>query len=870
MDNLSPMMRQYFEIKEQHKDSILFFRLGDFYEMFFDDAITASKELELTLTGRDCGLEERAPMCGVPYHSADQYIDRLIEKGYKVAICEQTQDPAEAKGIVRREVQRVVTAGTVTSSAMLDEKNNNFLCCIHYGTSAGIAFVDVTTGDLFVTETGNDETSIMREISRYFPSEIVANEKFCANALLADTIKERFGCSVSCTNDWCFDLDFAASKLKEQFGKELDKLPVLGHDSAAIAVGALLEYISQTQMCRLVHISDIYYYDGGHFMDIDFSTKRNLEIISTMRDNKRKGSLLWVLDDTKTSMGARLLKSWAEKPLISCVAIQKRLSGVDELAKNSMLREDIRENLSSIQDIERLLGKVISGSANCRDLLALGRSFLPLPSIKKSMMNTETEIMTSTADSIDTLEDVCSMLNRAIVDSPPFTVREGGIIREGYSEEVDLLRNSIENGQKWIAELEAKEREKTGIKNLKIGYNRVFGYYIEVSKSNISSVPDSYTRKQTLANCERYITGELKEAENNILGANERINQLEYTIFCEVKDKVAAGYDRIQKTAKALATADVLCNFAHISVKNNYCLPTVDLGDKISIKDGRHPVVEKMLKSGVFVPNDTTLDKTERLMIITGPNMAGKSTYMRQVALISLMAQIGCFVPASSAHLGVVDKIFTRVGASDDLASGQSTFLIEMNEVANILDNATQRSLLILDEIGRGTSTYDGLSIAWAVAEYVADIKKLGAKTLFATHYHELTELEGKVDGVKNYCIAAKKRKDDIIFLRKIIRGGADDSYGIEVAKLAGVKNEVINRAKEIVTSLEDTNINKTDIVKMKEKREKPKAESGQIGFAEFGGVDIINKLKKIDPSTITPLEAMNILYDLKIKADKV
>ncbi|NLB82451.1 MAG: DNA mismatch repair protein MutS, partial [Clostridiaceae bacterium] len=644
-----------------------------------------------------------------------------------------------------------------------------------------------------------------------------------------------------------------------------------GHDSAAVAVGALLEYISQTQMCRLVHISDITFYDDGQYMDIDYSTRRNLEVLSTMRDNKRKGSLIWVLDDTKTSMGARLVKSWLEKPLISPVGINKRLSAVSELVGNTILREELRAELSPMQDIERLLGRILSGGANCRDLLALGKSLLPLPNLLQNMLTTKSELLCEVTKNIDPLSDICSMLNRAIVDNPPFTVREGGIIKQGYSEQVDLLTKAMTQGKDWIAQLESQERQKTGIKNLKIGYNKVFGYYIEVTISNIPLVPDSYTRKQTLANCERYVTGELKEAENSILGAQERICQLEYSIFCEIKQKVADEFSRIQKTAKAVATIDALSSFAHVSVKNNYCLPNVGLGDKVFIKDGRHPVVEKMLKSQLFVPNDTNLDNNDRLAIITGPNMAGKSTYMRQVALIVLMAQVGCFVPAASAQIGVVDKIFTRVGASDDLAAGQSTFLVEMNEVANILNNATAKSLIILDEIGRGTSTYDGLSIAWAVVEYIADVKKIGAKTLFATHYHELTQLEEKIDGVKNYCISAKKRGDEITFLRKIIRGGADDSYGIEVAKLAGVKNAVIKRAKEIVKSLEDTNINKTDVVEIKGKPcTTAEKQSGQLGFTDFAGAEIIESIKKIDPATITPLEALNLLYDIKIRAEKV
>ena len=871
MANMSPMMQQYLDVKAEHKDSVVLFRLGDFYEMFFDDAITVSKELELTLTGRDCGQEERAPMCGVPYHAAEQYINRLVEKGFKVAICEQVESPSEAKGIVKREVKRVVTAGTVTNTGMLDEKNNNFLCCVYMDRQCGISFVDVTTGDLFVTEAEADINSVVSEIARYSPVEIIANSRFCEDKKATELIRERFGTCVSGFNDWCFTMDFAESKMEGQFERSINDLPVAGSECAAVSVGALLEYLSQTQMCRLPHISEISFYNDGQFMDIDFSTKRNLEITATMRENKRRGSLLWVMDDTKTSMGARLLKSWLEKPLVSCVHIQKRLAAVDELVRGTITRNEIREELSVVQDIERLLGRIVTGSANCRDLQALGKSLEPVPALTRQLAKAESALLCETLDALDPVEDICGLLDRAIEENPPFTVREGGIIKEGFNEQVDINRRAINEGKQWIASLEQREREETGIKNLKIGYNKVFGYYIEISKSNIKMAPDNYTRKQTLANCERYITGELKDIEDKILGAEERICQLEYSIFCEIRDKVAEANGRIQKTAKAIAALDTLSCFAEIAVKNGYCMPNIDLSDKLTITDGRHPVVEKMLKNQMFVPNDAALTAKDRLAIITGPNMAGKSTYMRQVAIITLMAQAGSFVPASSADIGVVDKIFTRVGASDDLASGQSTFMVEMNEVANILNNATKKSLLILDEIGRGTSTYDGLSIAWAVVEYIADMKKIGAKTLFATHYHELTELEGRVDGVKNYCIAVKKRGDDITFLRKIVRGGADDSYGIEVAKLAGVKNEVIKRAKEIVQSLESININKTDSVEVKQiKKKEEQHDADQIMLGSFEGGEIVEQLKKLDINTLTPIEAMNEIYRLKLKADKI
>ena len=863
MAKLSPMMQQYFDIKEKYQDTILFFRLGDFYEMFYDDAITCSKELELTLTGKDCGQEERAPMCGVPYHAAEQYIDKLIEKGFKVAICEQIEDPAEAKGIVKRGVIRVVTAGTVTNSKLLDEKNNNYLCSVYCKDEVvGMSFVDVTTGDLFATQFAYDRGDILSELSRYNPSEIICNRVFLENGSLISFINERLGCSAEAEQEYFFEESFVNQKIREQFGENVSDLP----DCATVAVGAMLEYLSKTQMCELPHIQNIQFYTSEQYMDIDFSSKRNLEITATMRDNKRRGSLLWVLDDTETSMGARLLKSWIDKPLLNVTSIQNRLNAVNELNKSTIIRSEIRENLSKIQDIERLISRVVTGSANCRDLLALKASFEPLPEIIRNAEKLEATLNRTVCSQLDDMQDLCDLLERSIIENPPITIKEGGIIREGFDENVDLYRKAMTEGKQWLATIEQKEKESTGIKNLKIGFNKVFGYYIEVSKSNLGLVPDTYIRKQTLTTGERYITGELKEVENNILGAEERICALEYSIFCEIRDAVANANTRILQTAKALAELDVLCSLAEVAVKNNYTMPVVNVSNKIDIKDGRHPVVERVLKGQqLFIPNDTFLSQADRVSIITGPNMAGKSTYMRQVALIVLMAQIGSFVPATSAEIGIVDKIFTRVGASDDLASGQSTFMVEMNEVANILNNATKNSLLILDEIGRGTSTYDGLSIAWAVVEYIADLKKLGAKTLFATHYHELTELEDKLEGVKNYCIAVKKRGDDIIFLRKIIRGGADQSYGIEVAKLAGVKNDVIKRAKEIVEKLSVIN---TDI--NQNIPERAEEDDVQLGFGQFGGQDIIDKLQKMDVTTLTPIEALNKLYELKTEADKV
>ena len=865
MAKLSPMMQQYFEIKEKYQDTVLFFRLGDFYEMFYEDAIICSKELELTLTGKDCGQEERAPMCGVPFHAADQYIDKLLEKGYKIAVCEQVENPAEAKGIVKRDVIRVVTPGTVTNSKLLDEKNNNYLCGIcKCADMAGMAFVDVTTGSLYATEISCNRADVISELSRYNPREIICNREFIENASLVSFISERLGCSAEAEKDEIFLPDEAKHRIYEQFGNKADQLPEEGFENAINAVGAILAYLSKTQMCELPQIKEIEFYTAEQYMDIDFSSKRNLEVTATMREGKRRGSLLWVLDDTETSMGARLLKSWLDKPLLNITTIQNRLNAVDELVKSTIIRSEIRENLSKIQDIERLISRVLTGSANCRDLLALKASFEPLPDIISNAQKLEAVLNRTVTGYIDDMGDICDLLERGIIENPPLTIKEGGIIREGFNEDVDLYRKAMTEGKQWLATIEQQEKEKTGIKNLKIGFNKVFGYYIEVSKSNIGLVPDTYIRKQTLTTGERYITGELKEIENNILGAEERICALEYSIFCEIRDTVSKANERILQTAKALSELDVLCSLAEIAVKNNYTMPIVNVSNKIDIKDGRHPVVERVLKGQLFIPNDTFLSTNDRVSIITGPNMAGKSTYMRQVALIVLMAQIGSFVPASSAEIGIVDKIFTRVGASDDLASGQSTFMVEMNEVANILDNATKNSLLILDEIGRGTSTYDGLSIAWAVVEYIADLKKLGAKTLFATHYHELTELEDKLDGVKNYCIAVKKRGDDIIFLRKIIQGGADESYGIEVAKLAGVKNDVIKRAKEIVEKLSviNTDINQT----LPEKVE----DDIQLGFEQFGGQDIINKLQKMDVTTLTPIEALNKLYELKTEADKV
>ena len=834
--------------------------------MFYDDAEKCSKELELTLTGKDCGQEERAPMCGVPYHAADQYIDRLIEKGYKVAICEQVEDPAKAKGIVKRDVIKVVTAGTVTDSKILDEKSNNYLCtAVLSGNDAAMVFVDVTTGDLYATELELSLGGVLSELARYNPSELICNREFMSNTKLISVISERFGCNAEAEDESFFDRGLSAERIKEQFGTDVSNLPISGCPAAISDVGAMLEYLSKTQMCRLPHIRKINFYTSKQYMDIDFSSKRNLEITATMRDGKRRGSLLWVLDNTETSMGARLLKSWVDKPLLNVAAIQGRQNAVEELCKNTIVRSEICEYLSGIQDIERLLSRVVTGGANCRDLLAIRSSFEPLPYIIENAKKLSSALNVQVTSMLDDLGDICGLLGDAIADNPPLTVKEGGIIRDGFNKDVDNYRRAMKEGKQWLATIEQQEREKTGIKNLKIGFNRVFGYYIEVSKSNIGLVPETYIRKQTLTNGERYITGELKEIENSILGAEERICALEYSIFCEIREKVASANTRILTTAKAIAQLDVLCSLAEAAVKGGYCKPVVNISDKIDIKDGRHPVVERVLKGQLFIPNDTYLSKKDRISIITGPNMAGKSTYMRQVALIVLMAQIGSFVPAKSAEIGIADKIFTRVGASDDLASGQSTFMIEMNEVANILDNATEKSLLILDEIGRGTSTFDGMSIAHAVLEHIADRKKLGAKTLFATHYHELTELESAYPNIRNYNIAVKKRGDDIIFLRRIISGGADDSYGIEVAKLAGIPNNVIKRAKEIAERLSVINTGISS-----ERTELARETDIQLGFAQTGKNDIVEKLQKTDVTTITPIEALNKLYELKTEADKL
>lgn len=859
MAELSPMMKQYFKIKEENPDSILFFRLGDFYEMFFDDAKLASKELELTLTGRDCGQEERAPMCGVPFHSCEGYIARLVAKGYKVAICEQTEDPATAKGLVKRDIIRVITPGTVMESSMLDEGKNNYICCMFSkDKKIGICFCDISTGELYATEIfGKDSYNVLTaQLSSYSPREILIGGNIVKISELPKFIKTKLSAGVEMLEDGKFNLSVCTKTVDEQF-KEDGKL-IEDSEVLISTVGALINYLKDTQKTGLERINHIELYKENQYMRLDYNTQRNLEITQTMLSKEKRGSLLWVLDKTKTAMGKRLIRSWIEHPLMNITAINNRLSAVDELVRDTLLRLEITDNITGIFDIERLMTKVVYGSANARDLRSLCSAIENLPRISDLLKDTKASYLKQIYKSIDKLENIHHLIDSAIVEEPPFTVREGGMIKQGYNEELDSALNDMNNSKGILAQIEAEQRDATGIPKLKVGYNRVFGYYIEVTNSYKSMVPDTYIRKQTLTNCERYITQELKELEGRILGAKDRAVAMEFSLFDNIRKTVADNLERIQSTAKAIATLDVITSFANISSDNRYIRPEVTLSSNIKIKDSRHPVVEALLKDTPFVPNDVNLDcKNERVAIITGPNMAGKSTYMRQIALIVLMAQTGCFVPASYAEIGIVDSIFTRVGASDDLASGQSTFMVEMSEVANIVKNATSKSLLILDEIGRGTSTFDGMSIARAVLEYCADKKKLGAKTLFATHYHELTIMEQLLDGVKNYSIAVKKRGDDITFLRRIIPGGADDSYGIEVAKLAGVPQSIINRAKEILKELESGQ-GETKII------EKNTSDDMQLSLLSSASSPVIDKLNETDINTLTPIEALNLLYELK------
>lgn len=855
------MMRQYLLTKEEYKDCILFYRLGDFYEMFFEDAEIASRELEITLTGKSCGLEERAPMCGVPFHSANVYIAKLVEKGYKVAICEQTENPKEAKGLVRREVIRIVTPGTIMEEGLLDDKKNNYLCVIYKGEGGiGLSFADISTGEIYATCV-RDFDSVVNEVARYSPSEVILNET--AYEIFSDYIQNRFHVFPQKRGSELFSSYTRDEKLFNQFKtKSLDDLGLPSDGAQTAAVYAMVCYLEETQKGNVVYMDTLQIYGVEEYMDIDVSTRRNLEITETMREKQKKGSLLWVMDKTKTSMGARKLKQWVEKPLVNPVEINKRLYSVEELYNNRILSDDLAEILSGIYDISRISGRISLFTVNPRDLVSLRTSLMKLPELYEKLSAAKSPILSNIYNNRDLMEDICELLTRAITDDPPVSVKDGGVIKEGYSSEIDELRSAMSNGKQWIAEEEAAEKERTGIKNLRIQYNKVFGYYIEVTKSNLTAVPEDYIRKQTLTNCERFITPKLKELEELILGAAEKVNDLEQKLFEEVRRCVGAELDRLKNVCEAISVTDVLYSFAEIAYKNHYTMPIVNTSGKINIENGRHPVVEKMLKNTMFVPNDTNLNKSEqRMLIITGPNMAGKSTYMRQVAVITLMAQVGSFVPAEYAEIGVVDKIFTRVGASDDISAGQSTFMLEMTEVANILKNATADSLVILDEIGRGTSTFDGLSIAWAVAEYMHDKKKVGAKTLFATHYHEMSELEGKLEGVKNYRIAVKKRGDDITFLRKIVRGGADESYGIEVAALAGVPNKVIKRAKEILEDILKGNTGESNPL-----QNKPDFDD-QIGFTDMAANEILEELKTIDATTYTPIEALNKLYELSKRA---
>ena len=864
----SPMMQRYLETKEQYKDCILFYRLGDFYEMFFDDAITAARELEITLTGKDCGQEERAPMAGVPHHAAEMYISRLIAKGYKIAICEQLEDPKTAKGIVKRGVIRVVTPGTIVESNMLEERKNNYIMSIFKsGIYFGISVCDISTGEFYAAEIkdNNNFPQLLDEIARYSPSELVINSNLADCTEEMSKIRERFNTYITRFQDKFFDSKPDIIKLRFNL-VDTNQKPIENIEERSFAVAsinALIEYIEQTQMTSLDHINKITVYQISKYMSLDINARRNLEITEKMRDKSKKGTLLWVLDKTSTSMGGRHLRRWLNDPLIDTLEINRRLEAVKELKDNVMLRGDVIDNLKKVYDIERLAGKMAYGNANARDMITLKNSLARLPEVKSVLQNTESPMLKDIYENLDELQDIYELIEKSIVDDPPMTVKDGGIIKMGYDEEVDKLKTATTEGKNWIIQLEADEKEKTGIKNLKVGFNKVFGYFIEVTKSNLDQVPERYIRKQTLTNAERYITEELKNLENQILGAEEKVVSLEYDLFTKIREEIAKNIIRLQKTATMVSTLDVLASFAQVAEDMNYCMPQVDNSGIIDIKGGRHPVIEKMLGAGEFVENDTYLDKDEnRLSIITGPNMAGKSTYMRQVALITLMAQVGSFVPAEEAKIGVVDKIFTRVGASDDLSMGQSTFMVEMMEVATILKEATPNSLVILDEIGRGTSTYDGLSIAWAVAEYIANKEKCGAKTLFATHYHELTELEEKIEGVKNYSIAVKEKGEDIIFLRKIVRGGTDESYGIHVARLAGVPKLVTEEANKILKSLERKNI----LTGKKEEKKDKKQVEGQFDMYNFKLAEIAHEIDKINLNELTPIDALNTLVRIKEK----
>lgn len=878
VEDLTPMMQQYMETKKQYQDCILFYRLGDFYEMFFEDALTASKELEITLTGKSCGLEERAPMCGIPYHAVEGYLTRLVNKGYKVAICEQMEDPKLAKGLVKRDVIRIVTPGTNLNVQSLEASKNNFLMCITYlPAKIGISVADVTTGDYYLTEV-EDLKKLNDELMKYEPSEIICNEAFLVSGFDVGNLKEKYRISVNALEPHFFDDEGCKRVLLRHFkvntliGLGIEEFPV-----GMIAAGALLQYLYETQKTELTHFTHIYPYLTNKYMLLDSSTRRNLELSETLRDKQKRGSLLWVLDKTKTAMGGRLLRSMLEQPLIEKAEMERRLDAIEELNRDSVSRDELREYLNPIYDLERLLSKVTYKTANPRDFIAFRNSLEMLPAIKTVLKGFEKAELTEIEKDMDSLQDIYELIVAAIEEEPPISIREGGMIKDGFDETIDMLRSAKKDGKQWLAELEEADRERTGIKNLKIKYNKVFGYYFEVTNSYKDLVPEDYIRKQTLANAERYTTPRLKELEDTILNAEDKLTTLEYDLFCKIRESIAMELERIQRTAKAIARLDVYASLSLVAERNHYVRPKLNEKGIIDIKDGRHPVVEQMIQNDLFIANDTFLDNGSHcISIITGPNMAGKSTYMRQTALIVLMAQVGCFVPAKSANIGIVDRIFTRVGASDDLASGQSTFMVEMNEVANILRNATSNSLLILDEIGRGTSTFDGLSIAWAVIEHISNRKLLGAKTLFATHYHELTELEGKMHNVNNYCIAVKECGDDIVFLRKIIKGGADRSYGIQVAKLAGVPDMVIDRAKEIVEQLTDNDITEKiqniAVDTKGEGRAKKQQHLDEVDLAQMSlfdtvtDEDVIKELMELEVNTMSPLDALNALYKLQNK----
>ena len=864
MAKLSPMMEQYFRIKEQHKDHILFYRLGDFYEMFYDDAILASKELELTLTGRDCGQEERAPMCGVPYHSCEGYIARLIKKGYKVAICEQMEDPRLAKGVVKREVIRVVTPGTLVETSMLDEGQNNFIASIcPEGEQYGLAVADISTGEIHAAQfTDPDDSTLKNELSRFAPNEIVFHPAFLDKKEMAEFIRNRLSCCAECLREEQYDFSEAQRRVLEQFGKsDLSELSLDQRPLAVQAIGGLLDYLTETQMNGVDRLVSLDLYSESQFMALDLTARRNLELTETMRTGEKKGTLLWVLDRTRTAMGKRLIRQYVEQPLLSPAVIGRRLDAVDELYQDTILRDTVRERLGGIYDMERLMTKIVFGNCTPRDVRTFGAAIAALPALRSCLEGTKSRFLREIYQEMDELTDIADRIGRAIVDDPPITLKDGFVIRDGYSAELDEVRSLVTGSREYLAGIESRERERTGIKNLRIGYNKVFGYYIEVTKSNLELVPADYIRKQTLSTGERYITEELKDLEGRILTASEKMLTMESELFRELREFISGHLFRIQRTAGAVARLDVFASFAESAMQNGYVRPMVDLSGVIRIEDGRHPVVEQLLDGGQFVANSLYLDRGENTVaIITGPNMAGKSTYMRQCALIVLMAQIGCFVPARSASIGIVDGIYTRVGASDDLATGQSTFMVEMNEVADILKNATRDSLLILDEIGRGTSTYDGMSIARAVIEYIADKKKLGAKTLFATHYHELTVLEDSIVGIRNFNIACRKRGEEIIFLRKIVPGGADESYGIEVSKLAGIPDEIIRRAFEILGALESGN----PVNERRSRQPRKPAAEDQLTLAAYEKSPVERELEKIDVDSLSPREALTRLYELK------